>query len=499
MFVRIVPAMFDAIRNGAQSTPVKVLLLVLVLAFITWGVGDYFVGGAGRAAIKVNDQEISLTEVDRLQRNTREALEQQLGQPITAEMATQLQLPARVVVDLLRDALITSNANSMGFTASDERLRQALASTPAFQVSGSFDAMRYKQTLQTAGYDIAQFESELRGDITAQDFNSLFDRTAPYSANAGLERLMQQAKRQFDVEVLSVQASTLPAPEAPNDEAIADFYAQNQQYFLTQPTWDVLMVELTPETTIDQQTELDDRLAGGESLTDVAAALALSATTMTNVGADVITETLPQSARQTLQGLAVGQPSPLLSWGDNRSGYVELAAYNEPQVRPLEEVQSEIVDMMTQQSQVQQLRTLGQTLVTTARNAVTFNQLAKQYNGTVQYFTNTAAENNELASLIGNANAADLRTLPQNHVLAQPVLREDVVRIVRVTQLHDATLTTEDHSQAQVAYTDGLKEEAYQLMVQNLAEQAKVTYNIPALRLVFGENFNANQLPQLEL
>ena len=90
--------MLAAVRTFAKSWPAKILMAVLAVSFVGWGVNQG-AGSmvAGDTVIKVGSRTVNSVEFRSEYDNYKKRLEQQQGQPITAEQAQQGNLDAIVL------------------------------------------------------------------------------------------------------------------------------------------------------------------------------------------------------------------------------------------------------------------------------------------------------------------------------------------------------------------------------------------------------------------
>ena len=54
--------MLQSIRNFAKGKLSKVLLIILIIPFVLWGMGDVFRGGSQTTIATLNDKRISITD-----------------------------------------------------------------------------------------------------------------------------------------------------------------------------------------------------------------------------------------------------------------------------------------------------------------------------------------------------------------------------------------------------------------------------------------------------
>jgi peptidyl-prolyl cis-trans isomerase D len=144
--------MLNALRRNASSWVVKVLLLLLVVSFAIWGIGDIFYGGGQNPTVAtVGDAEIPANELAEAFNRAVANLQRQLGPEFDRERAIQLGVMQQTLQDLIRQRLVSLEAQEMGLVVPDDALRTLVTEDPMFQSAGRFDRNRFDQLLRASG------------------------------------------------------------------------------------------------------------------------------------------------------------------------------------------------------------------------------------------------------------------------------------------------------------------------------------------------------------
>src|SRR5690606_2010915 len=161
--------MLNALRRNASSWVVKVLLLLLVVSFAIWGIGDIFYGGGQNPTVAtVGDAEIPAHELTEAFNRAVNNLQRRLGPQFDREQAIQLGLMQQTLQDLIRQRLITLEAQEMGLVVPDDALRALVIEDPMFQSAGRFDRNRFDQLLRASGLSEDAYLASLRQQVMRQ-------------------------------------------------------------------------------------------------------------------------------------------------------------------------------------------------------------------------------------------------------------------------------------------------------------------------------------------
>src|ERR1700742_1522332 len=128
--------MLQAIRTRAGGIIVKILFGLLILSFGFWGIytrSPFFQDKSPTAVVAtVGDQEIHADQVQAAMQPALERLRQQFGANFDAAQAKQLGVVEAVVDDLVERELLDQEIKRQGLDLSDDVIRTAIFSNPAF-------------------------------------------------------------------------------------------------------------------------------------------------------------------------------------------------------------------------------------------------------------------------------------------------------------------------------------------------------------------------------
>ena len=175
--------MLDALRKLTSGWVVQIMMLLLVISFGVWGIGDMFRGYRQGDIAKVGSINLTGTEFRRRFDIALRQLSQQFGRNFTPQEATQLGIPQRVLSQMLTEATLNDTANQMGLGLSPDTVGRLIREDPSLLgPSGKFDRGYFTQVAQAQGmtendlvlllkadYIRRQLDQGLAGDITVPE------------------------------------------------------------------------------------------------------------------------------------------------------------------------------------------------------------------------------------------------------------------------------------------------------------------------------------------
>ncbi len=238
--------MLDALRRGANSWVLKPLLILLVLAFVVWGVADVFTGGGRATSIaSVGSSEISVEEYQSTYGAVMNNLARRFGRRPTAEEARLRGIDRAVLEDLVNGATLDQQVRQLGLALSQKTIAAAIEKDPGLQgPDGKFDRPSFENFLREVGYNERGYlnlrrREELRQQLTQSMFQDL-----PISSTlTGLVHQWREETR--TVQYFNVDGSTQVKLGEPDDAKLKEVYDAQQRLFVTPEFRHVVVLALS--------------------------------------------------------------------------------------------------------------------------------------------------------------------------------------------------------------------------------------------------------------
>lgn len=223
--------MLLAIRDRARGWFAFVIIGLIAIPFAFFGVYNYFTGSGGTdAAARVNDSEISSSEVSTRYRQQRQQLEQWLGDQFDIEHFDHDSLRRDALEQLINERLLGQYVNERGFRVTDAELARLIRSQTIFHENGRFSADRYRELLRNNMITPDGYEANVRhGYMQDQLRNAIFG--SALVTDADIDRLVGLERQRRSFEFVSLPISRFLDPSAIADDAVAAFYEENPALF----------------------------------------------------------------------------------------------------------------------------------------------------------------------------------------------------------------------------------------------------------------------------
>jgi peptidyl-prolyl cis-trans isomerase D len=220
------------IRERAQGWVAWAIIILISILFALWGIQSYLGVGGEAAVATVNGTDISEQQFSRNVQRTRMQLRDRLGAAYDPDLFGGQRLREQVLDGMIRDAVLLDASLSMGLRVSDQAVRAAILSEPAFQRDGRFDNETYDRVLRLQGLTPAGYEEQLRRRLLSTQLARAVIATefvTPATVNDSMRLLRQQRDLSY---VLLPRTEFVPA-EPPSDAEIQTYYDENQSAFET--------------------------------------------------------------------------------------------------------------------------------------------------------------------------------------------------------------------------------------------------------------------------
>ncbi|MCF8024022.1 MAG: SurA N-terminal domain-containing protein [Desulfobacteraceae bacterium] len=172
--------MLSSMRKSAGSWMIKILLGIIVLAFVFMGAGSFYSNRQSEVA-RVNGKPISIKEYQQTYQMIVQNLEQRFGSRLDQEMIERLNLRQQAIDRLIKKHLIMQVAEKNNLRLPDQVLANSIAGIQAFQSNGNFDPQRYKQVLSRSRLSPEAFEALQKENIITGMVENIVANAVPVS------------------------------------------------------------------------------------------------------------------------------------------------------------------------------------------------------------------------------------------------------------------------------------------------------------------------------
>lgn len=215
--------MLQSMRAGTQSTPAKIVIFLIVVAFAGFGIESVLVGGSGSAVAEVNGTEISPIQLQVAIDNQKRRLAQMLGEQLDPALLEDDRLRPGALEGLIEREVLLQESDALGLNASARAIGRVVAGIEAFQVDGQFDADQFKVVLANNGYTAERFRrSEAQNLMLTQLQDGVLG--SEFTTSTEIEAAVQVIAEERDVRFLLIDGEVLAPASAVADADISAWY-----------------------------------------------------------------------------------------------------------------------------------------------------------------------------------------------------------------------------------------------------------------------------------
>ncbi|HJW06340.1 MAG TPA: SurA N-terminal domain-containing protein [Rhodanobacter sp.] len=234
--------MLQAMRNKMHGWPSIIVLGLAVLAMSLFGMESYFMSNDDAFVAKVGKHEIDQRAYqDRVNQLRQQAAEQQ-GEQFDSSAFEKNETKLRILDGMIDEQLLLQANADWGLRVSDQAMRDYIASIPAFQVNGQFDATSYRAWLTSQYKTPEMFENEIRASLATQLLPAAINASTSTS-DAQLDSFLKLLSQRRDLRYFQ-----LPRPALENntvsDAEIESWYKAHQADYMNPEQVSVKYVEV---------------------------------------------------------------------------------------------------------------------------------------------------------------------------------------------------------------------------------------------------------------
>ena len=236
--------MLQNIHDKAKGWLAYTVVFLISVPFALFGINSYLGGGDTLVAATVNGEEIPLRDVQNELLQQKQRLTSILGK-LPAGFNDKA-LKSQALEGLINQALISQEAESNGYRASDSEVFSIISGTGAFQKDGVFDQQTYEQLLTSNRRNKVSYESALRQDISNTQLTDGITQTSfiPVIQASSYQSLLNQER---DFETYTLNLDDYKAQVKPTADEVKSYYDSHSSQYMTEEKIKISYVQLKVE------------------------------------------------------------------------------------------------------------------------------------------------------------------------------------------------------------------------------------------------------------
>jgi len=227
--------MLDFLRRNASGPFGLVLIILLVLAFSVWGIGDIFRNYDIGTIARIGDREVESQEFFfRFNRELNRA-SSELERFVSPEEARESGLDYQILTNLILEKTINSSGDQMKLRPSDESLTKRIRNTNAFKNAfNQFDKNIFNQVLRQNGISEDLFIEMERDSLSQIEiYSALFNNFEPPKELNDLIYKFQFEDRNIEYVILNIDENSVDR-SAITDADLEKHYQINKNSYMTE-------------------------------------------------------------------------------------------------------------------------------------------------------------------------------------------------------------------------------------------------------------------------
>lgn len=222
--------MLAALRSTVSGFLAKALMMLLVISFAIWGIGDILRTTGTSYVASIGGERISMVEFQRELARLKRAMEAS-NLPKVDDRALAGQLMRQILIERLTNLRM----HDLGLSVGDTLLASKLRTAPIFQnPDGTFNSNAFRAMLHQRGMSEEGFLAQMKNDMKSRALLDSIDTSdiALPDALLAMQALAAGETRDAVVVTLPIAAAN---PKAPSEKELKDYYDQQKEVLYIEP------------------------------------------------------------------------------------------------------------------------------------------------------------------------------------------------------------------------------------------------------------------------
>ncbi|WPX96215.1 SurA N-terminal domain-containing protein [Candidatus Bandiella euplotis] len=230
------------VHNKITRNFAKLLLTLLIVAFVFWGFGNAFRSKDENYAIKIGNIEYSFHQWNQMLSNNIKDATREHGRELNAEEIYELK--KYVLNQIVDSTLLYIKARDWGIEVSDDMVRKEILKIPAFFDGGKFSKNLFDLTIKSYGLSEEGFIAKIKEELIRDIF------VGSLSGNKlVLTQLTQVVLQDFlgtyEFERIRIPFDAFKIPSTASKEDLLSIYEKNKDQFKIPEERDITYVDIS--------------------------------------------------------------------------------------------------------------------------------------------------------------------------------------------------------------------------------------------------------------
>jgi peptidyl-prolyl cis-trans isomerase D len=221
--------MLDIMRKHARNWLMKVILGIIIIVFVF-----YFGSMRGRQQAELiavlDGKPIVYVDFRKAYEDLLDMYRERTGRALTEELIKSLDVKRQAFNNLINQEVLLKKAEDMKIRVSNDDIKNAILSYPAFQRNGVFDNRIYEQTLRANRMTPEQFEEIQRKMMLTSQVESLIQDGIHVSDEEALDFYRLQNQK-LDLDYIQISPASYATRIKPSRDEMESFLKANKGRF----------------------------------------------------------------------------------------------------------------------------------------------------------------------------------------------------------------------------------------------------------------------------
>ena len=250
--------MLQEIHDKAKGWVAYAIVGFIAIPFTLFGISSYLGGSNSLVAATVNGEDIPVQQVQNGVLQQRQRLSQMFGGKLPAAFSDDA-IKKQVLDQIVNTTLLRQEAQNNGYRASNQEVYDEISQIPSFQKNGVFDPATYELLLASQRRNKANFEEEVRTNLSNQQLPSALTRTA-FLPTSELQRYLKLQNQTRDVKTYTLKKDDFKSDVSVSADEIKAYYDANASRFMTKEKVKLSYLELKQADLAKDVTVTEDDL-----------------------------------------------------------------------------------------------------------------------------------------------------------------------------------------------------------------------------------------------
>jgi peptidyl-prolyl cis-trans isomerase D len=236
--------MLRDIKQKSSGLGAKIIMGLLIIAFVFWGVSGSILSAGSDGAATVNGEKITINKFNLAHQTAKNRLTKQFGDNVGSEYFDSVNFKRGVLNQLIDAELLKQEAAKFDYDVAPAKIKSYIESSAGLQIDGKFSKEAYANYLSQVNKSADLLQRDIKEELQSAALPQLISQSS-FALKSEIEDQYKLSKQKRTFNYIEISSNDFKDKVKVTEDEIKEHYKEFSQDYMTQEQVSVNYIELS--------------------------------------------------------------------------------------------------------------------------------------------------------------------------------------------------------------------------------------------------------------